>query len=547
MRTRISTALAAAMLCLCLPCLTTAQATDPIIQLTPTQAGSFDQAFTALTQQAHVAIVAENQPLYLTLAEAAHSPTPARQAAAASILKKEGEPLSTLLPKLAAAYDYDVQPFGKVFLLKKRYSDAADFPSITTKECALALEEVNRYAESFNPHIPLGQVDKSPAISDLIYSLTPDQLAAMGDFKRGVSVSSLTSQQQHEVQLFIVHFYLQRTLTSLPNILGNINRVSLTDPQFSWRAYPRQGVQLFGYDATLAGGQSIFVTLSKPGQIQSSFSGTIMLLQPEEGVAQENLHLVPGDDPTDPVPVPNNAPKAASPISASLSDILTRLNAHAADGLRITVEPYLAPKRATVFGETFTTPRQELDALAEVYGLRVLTEQKEQGMDRLHLMRQTAQVPLDFVALHTSILQSLPPPLVRACRMHPGETRPGQSSLSPILIAAVKQIRTAAEPKIKASKDGHVSLSALSEQESRAFATLLTLESMHLLDGLATADLPEEMTRFNELRLVGGLYDKEGKKQFDLGLALPDRFGTGTLIPGIGVGQINYDPSNRIQ
>jgi len=278
MVSRVRGALVAVLLSLLFPSLSHAQAApDPRIQITPQQASSFAPAFTAFAEQAHVTVVAEDQPLHLTL-------TP--QAIAGLKLNKEGEALSTLLPKLAAAYDYDIQPSGKAFLLKKRYTDAADLPSVTVKECALGLSEMNGYAESFNPHIPLGLPDRSPVISDLVYSLTPEQLEAMGDIHRGVPVASLMPAQQQEVWQFLLHMYVQRCIADLPSTVAAINRVAATDPQFSWRAFvqvdpwltrydPQGRERLFGYGTTSANGKSVFITLSKHDQIKVFFDGSI--------------------------------------------------------------------------------------------------------------------------------------------------------------------------------------------------------------------------------------------------------------------------------
>lgn len=520
----------------------------PLIQITPQQASSFASAFTTLSQQGHVAIVAEDQPLSLTLSTAS-SPPSAQRSAAALNLKKEGEPLSALLPKLAAAYDYDVVPSGKVFLLKKRYTDAADLPSVTVKECALGLAEANRYTDNFNPHFPNNEIDDSPAMKDLIYSLTPKQLEAMKDIKRGVLVSSLTPEHQQEVQQFLLHLSVQRTVRHLPPIIDFLNRVATTDPQFRWQGYTQFSTRAFGYDTTLAGGQSLFMTLSKPDQMKTFMAGGMRISAGQQAGVFGSIPLAPGDV-TDPTPVPPNAPKPAPPVSSALSDILARLNARAADGLKIPVEPYLAPKQATVFGGTAATPREEISALADLYGLRLLTEEKEKGKDRLLLTRQTAQVPLDFIAMHASLLQSLPDPLVRACRMHPtfgpfDPNSPIPSGISPLFVYAVKQLRTAAEPKIKESKDGHVALSALSEREGRTFAVTLMVDAMDDLRELTGVAVPKEFTQFNELRLSGGLYDDKGKQKMDLLLGLPNPNDPTTLLQGPGVGQINYDPVNQ--
>ena len=250
--------LVAAVLSLLLPSLSPAQAEpNVVVRMTPPQAASFAGAFTELSRQAHVMIVAEDQPLHTAL-------TPG--AAAELKLNKDGEPLSALLPKLADAYDYDVQPSGKAFVLKKRYTDAADLPSITVKECALGLAEISRYAESFNPHVPLDEVGKTSVISDLIYSLTPEQLEAMGDNKRGVPVSSLSAIQQEEVQQFVLFFYVQRALRDLPDTLTFLNRTA-ADPKFGWHFFPQMNARLFGYDSP--SGYQGFQILSKPDQVKA--------------------------------------------------------------------------------------------------------------------------------------------------------------------------------------------------------------------------------------------------------------------------------------
>ena len=108
---------------------------DPIIRINIQQAASFQAVFAALSQSGLVTFVAEDQPLHMTL-------TP--EAVQALKIDEQGEPLSALITKIAAAYDYDVLPSGKVYVLTKHYSDPQDLPDITLKECALAIEDVER-------------------------------------------------------------------------------------------------------------------------------------------------------------------------------------------------------------------------------------------------------------------------------------------------------------------------------------------------------------------------------------------------------------------
>jgi len=536
-------ALIAALLSL-LPSFSQAQAVpDAIVRLTPQEASSFASAFTALVRLARVTVVAEDEPLHPML-------TP--QAITGLKLNKDGEPLSTMLPRLAAAYDYDVQPSGpqpsgKAFLLKKRYTDVADLPSITVKECALDLEEATRYAENFNPHFPNDEVG-GPAMKDLIYSLTPEQMEAMGDDKRGLPVASLSPVQQQEVQQLVLHFYVQRAIKDLPTMLRAVNQAAASDPKFGWHFFPIMNARLFGFDAPF--GYEGFLPLSRPDLVTVHMGYSLGIRpQPAGGVPQTLMQ--PAPDPTDPPLVPANAPPPAPPVSASLAEIVARLNARAADGLKVTVEPYLAPKRATVFGEEAATPRQELTALADVYGLRVFKDDPAGGHDRLRLTRQTAPVPLNLLALHDSILQALPDPLVRAYRTHDRSAfDPTAQTMSGVLarfVAAARQIRAAAEPKLRESgdKDGRVALSALPEHAGRAMATLMTQEAMDALYHWVVADPPEAITRFDELRLGGGLSGTDGQKQMELTLALPVKKGSDTLVTVAGVGNLHYDPVNH--
>ena len=228
--------------------------------------------------------------------------------------------------------------------------------------------------------------------------------------------------------------------------------------------------------------------------------------------------------------------KPPPPVSASLDQILTRLNSRAGAHPPMVVEDYLAPKRATVFGEQYATPPQVMQVLADVYGLRVKTE----DTGRLRLTRRYADPPLDMGGLYGAIEQALPDPALRAYNAHP------DVRLSPLRVAAVREIRTAAEPKIKAAKDGHAALSTLSEKEKAALATVLMLDVLQNLGQSFQGGAPDAITRFDELRLTGGPYEDEGKEKFSLTLDFPNADGK-ALIPGPGVGNMAYEPPTGAQ
>jgi len=110
-----------------------------LVHLAPSDARQFQRAMASLASQAHVALVAEGVPL-----------KPALSAAEAVNLTAE-MPLDQAVSKMAAAYDYDAQRQGSVFVLIKRYSDSHDLPCVTLAECQRAADDLSDVLNVFNP------------------------------------------------------------------------------------------------------------------------------------------------------------------------------------------------------------------------------------------------------------------------------------------------------------------------------------------------------------------------------------------------------------
>ena len=151
---------------------------------------------------------------------------------------------------------------------------------------------------------------------------------------------------------------------------------------------------------------------------------------------QDGLVSLPDrPDPTDPVPQGNRKPTPT--LGSTLAEIVGRLNRRPGSRPPMLVDAALAPKRAAVFGEEFTSPKRLLQALVELYGLHVDTDDKE----RRHLTRRHVLASDNYAGVYQAAQGALPDPLLRAYRMHPG--RP--SSLG---TAAVRELRAVIEPKI---------------------------------------------------------------------------------------------------
>ena len=201
-------------------------AEEPLVHLTSAQARVFKDALNALSEQSHVAFVAEGWPLRATLKD--------KQASALADVEL---PLSKAVQHLAEAYDYDAQRQGKVFLLTKRYTDPADLPGVTLAECRASVEDIRDVTGPFNPQAPpekYGVAD--PLIGALVASLTPSQIQAMAEKtpEKRLSVSSLTPEQQAQVWRFLLYSYVQCPLRAVEQAWPDLKEAVKPDTRLTF-------------------------------------------------------------------------------------------------------------------------------------------------------------------------------------------------------------------------------------------------------------------------------------------------------------------------
>lgn len=498
---------------------------DITVSITQEQAKSFRKAFKTLAEEARTTFVSEGQPLKAEMPPEAHPD-----------LKPRGQSLTSLAQRMAAYYGYDADHSGTVRVLRKRYEDPEDTPEITLLECAEAIREITQTINTFSPHLQRGALENSPAIGNLLLSFTPEEIQALADKEHGLPVAVLSPEQQQAIQQLILFFYVQLPTDSVSGKLIPIDQASKGDPQFCWRDINElhfsgkvrfASSSLFGYELSNASiGKAAFTVLSKPGLLDPQGASLVVnSLTVQNGVYQ----IPPAPDPTD----PSGAKAATKPVNlpecSSLGQIVERLNARAGGHPTMVVDAALAPKRACIFGEQFTPPDRLLYALADLYGLRVVTDEK----GRLCLTRPAVQAPSDFTGLYQMVQWVLPAPLLRA------QQRYGPRKPSPLRIAAVRHLRTIIEPKLPKAKDGRLPLSALSSRENAALATALMADVFASLSETLTRPVPPSVIRFHELRLTGGPYEEDGRRKFQLFLAFPTANGAG-LISGPGVGNMNF-------
>jgi len=505
----------------------------PNIQLTSKEVRSFRLAFSTLANKAHVTFIIEAEPLRPTLGPNTHIGLP-----------PDGEPLSTLVPKIADAYDYEATRSGNVFILTKRFSAPEDIPDVTLAECAQAMDDVAFVVAPFDPHFKRGQVEKSPAMQDLLSSLTPEQITALQDKQHGLAVASLPPSQQQEAEPLVLFLYVQLPLGNTAPAMQQIRSVGGAVPVFCRRNFgdvvpdsSKMGlgdINLFGIEfLDVPASKTRFIPLSKPDSISSNGDGFSLMWD----TSVNGKPVMSSPDPTDPPPpaVPvSHSPMSVNVVnSETLGEVVARLNVGTGGKPKITVDAALAPKRVAVFGEEFTPPLKILDALAELYGLRVRHSDDEKT---LRLTRRLFQVPLTPEGISLAIQAIMPAPLIRARQNYLGRQP------APLHIAAVRALRTVIEPKLKASKTGRVALSELSSRENMALAAALMADTAGTLEDAFSQPLPPGVLNPNLLRLTGTIQEQNGRRTTELHLALPNLDGKGTLVIGPGIGNMVIGP-----
>jgi hypothetical protein len=541
---------------------------DPVVRLTKEEARIFRDALKAVATQAHVTLVAEGEPLKLTLPKEEVQDFPEGDVA-----------LPEIVAKLAAAFDYSAESQGNVFVLRKRYSDPRDLPGVTLQECALAVQDVMRVASALNPRVPPRRYGgtRHPLAGELIATLTPEQLQAMQD--KELRVADLTPRLQAQVWRIALYYYVQYPMDDAERVLKRINQITKTDPVFCQKdAYGLQ--RLFGYEiAAGPQGRSLFLPLSHPNQVRTG-SGWIQVMLPP---AAKKAPTAPPSDPTDPLPSDATESTGITLENSTLETVTAALSARRDSPAKMVVDAALAAKPITVVGQDFTPSTQVLTALADAYGLRV----KAEDDGTLRLTRRLFKVATNASDLPEAVRRVFPEPFLRALQgrklaaltsQPPDEARPSdrqraeqdgdetqpnpmsqeaviakrkkqeerlkqiqQIRNAPYALrnAAVQRLRTIIEPKLKAAPDARVAMSSLGEPERVALANVLMADCLQGIRQLVDQPVPEFIEQFNQTILTGGLRrGDDGKQKFSLFLSFktPD----GRVFQGPGFGNVDY-------
>lgn len=510
-------------------------ANETVVQLTKQHMTTFEATLGTLSESYKVTFVAEGSPLGANLPAAEVSSFMSGQA-----------PLTQVVSKLADAYDYDVERRGTLFLLKKKYTDPSDLPSLTPEECQQSLESVMRVATPFNPNMPPSSSGShDPLVQEFLDTLSTEQMQALRD--KRLIVASLRPAQKDIVRRMSYYLYVEQSLQNVADALGQLKRASHIDFRMGTKS---QGL-LFGYES-LFEGTSIPVFHPLLAAQGASFNTG----------AQPDVPVKGSEDPS--------ASRAVLSAGATIGSVVTAVNARG-DGKRYSIDASLQAKMVTIAGATNTTADNLIKALADVYGLQVDRSDAQQP----RLARPRTETISDVMLLPTATRRALPEPLLRALHFDKLDTsaasmtriplarqgappalsgsgnkkpddpksdlarereqqfKAGEERLhqiketfqqymrlkqAPALMEneATQQLNTRIRPSIT-GQNPTVSLSNLSDADKQIFADLLMAECMEHMQTLLSRKLPDWISNFDDVALSGGRgVSEEGRAYVNL-------------------------------
>ena len=351
------------------------------VSLTPAQAGNFEAALKALAAQGKVGFVAEGIPLRPDLPKNKIPPALSGDLS-----------LDAAVNELAEAYDYEVaRRINNLFVLKKRYSDLADLPGVTREEYTLALQDIVRLLAAHGPRPPL--TTNTAFVLDFAKSVTPEQREAMRD--KGLSVSALTPAQQAQLWRMGLHSTIEIPLRGIKDALLRLRQT----PTITLRKGKWAGQMGFGYEFVDTYKRTLFWPVAGGFDASAFYTGADAQdkeRQDKERRYSQDLPLLSAINWTG---------------ERTLAGVVSGLNARAGSTNKpFVIDTALAAKPITLVGADAIDPARIIAALADVYGLRMVTD--EDGTQRL--TRRAARAARNFADLPENVRRLFPEPLIRA-------------------------------------------------------------------------------------------------------------------------------------
>jgi hypothetical protein len=344
------------------------------VEINAEEASNFYSALNAVSARGQIAIVAEGYPLRPVLT--------ADQAARIAGAGTSEE----MVHRLADAFDYELfrdergrLPQGKVYALRKRYTDPRDLPSVTFEECHAAVADIKRILSAFAPDPPVPrQVD---LVLQIMNTLTPEQVERSR--KEGIPVRALRPDQQAQIRRMASHLFVGVNLRGADNSLRALE--SRRKSTVCVRSHKDKNV--VGFECVFPG---VKPTFYPAGQTYNLF---VFAPQGDELTELATLYR-------------ENAP------ATTLGAVVDSLGKNA-PGATLEIDEILRDKPVCVAGMAFAPPERVMGALSDIYGLRLVGDS---GRKSLALLRRRPNLPRDVSAVYDAVRTALPDPIRRATK-----------------------------------------------------------------------------------------------------------------------------------
>ena len=157
----------------------------------------FKSTLTSLAEKFHIGFIAEASPFHDTLPST-------------KIPIVSGLSALSAVRKVANAFDYDASNLGNLFILKKRYTDAVDIPSLSPEECKTVLADLVKIVRMFkNPSEPfLNGTLNMFYINRLFYGLSPENKKIVQN--KYLPIEQIPVEQRKHIQNVVANVFIDR-------------------------------------------------------------------------------------------------------------------------------------------------------------------------------------------------------------------------------------------------------------------------------------------------------------------------------------------------
>lgn len=285
---------------------------------------------------------------------------------------------------------------SSVWILRKRYKGGFDIPDVTREECLEFLYDFKKSLIQYDPQVSIGG-RAMPVTGSLVSSLNAQQYGAL--LHSGLPISHLSPSQAEMAKKAALFTYVQLSLTDINRCIRYLE--ALPDARLAYRDSPpvpsKTDSQVASNIKKRETSKQLFAELKVDGKPIS-----IALFPPETPVSK--AARTPEND------VRSLSPRFRAPANPegpvyTLHELANRLKKEL--GQEITVDESIARKRVCIFGDVKAHARPILEAVANLYGLKLLWLK-----DGVYLKRPRPIPPKNIQAIGQTVLATYPRPLL---------------------------------------------------------------------------------------------------------------------------------------